>query len=97
LFLNCTTWTSRNPTGAAKQEKVYPPNFAEITECRRKIFSANLGVFGASRRKNFCFFFAKSSFVPEFCNERGTATKKAFKVASFIKQNLRSPNTYKVT
>jgi hypothetical protein len=40
----------------AKQEKGYPPNFAETTEIRRKNFSANLGVFGVSRRKSFCFF-----------------------------------------
>jgi hypothetical protein len=23
-------------------------------------------------------------FLPQFCNEKGTATKKAFKIASFI-------------
>jgi hypothetical protein len=40
-----------------QQEKAYPPNFTEITECRRtKAFSANLGVFGVSRREIFCFF-----------------------------------------
>jgi hypothetical protein len=38
-----------------KEENVYPPNFAEITECRRIFFSANLGVFGGSRRKSLAF------------------------------------------
>jgi hypothetical protein len=39
---------------ATKQRKIYPPNFTEITERRRKkFFSANLGVFGESRRKFF--------------------------------------------
>jgi len=39
------------------EEKAYPPNFAETTECRRtKFFSANLGGFGVSQREFFCFF-----------------------------------------
>jgi hypothetical protein len=43
---------SKQARAATKQEKIYPPRFAE------KSFSANLGVFGASRRK-ICLLFCK--------------------------------------
>jgi len=44
-----STQTSRNQTG-----KYDPPNFTEVTECRRiKFFLANLGVFGVYRRVDF--------------------------------------------
>jgi hypothetical protein len=43
----------------AKPEKFYPPNFAEITECRRKNLSSNLGDFvplAGSAEKALFFF-----------------------------------------
>ncbi len=43
---------------ATKQEEVYPPNFAEITECRRK-FSRRISVSSAFLgEKVFCFYTA---------------------------------------
>jgi len=52
-----------NADSATKQAKVYPPNVAETTERRRiKSFSANLGAFGASRRKILCFFCSDFTF-----------------------------------
>jgi hypothetical protein len=60
--LVCPNADEPQPYRRNKQEKVYPPNFTETTECRRKFFSANLGVFGVSRRKSFCFF-CKDSLV----------------------------------
>jgi hypothetical protein len=39
-------------------EKSSPPNFTEVTECRRiKFFSANLAVFGVSRREFLLFLY----------------------------------------
>jgi DNA repair protein RecO (recombination protein O) len=52
---------SQRGLAAASQKKLYPPNFAEIAEVRRERFSANLGVFGLSRRK---IFFTCSRLMP---------------------------------
>jgi hypothetical protein len=34
--------------------------------------------------------------IPEYCNEKGTVTKKAFKIEGFIKQSLKPAITHKV-
>jgi hypothetical protein len=51
-YMSLPTQTSHNQTG-----KAYPPNFAETyRDSPKKIFSANLGVFGASRSEFFLLF-----------------------------------------
>jgi hypothetical protein len=58
----------RLPTrAAAKQEKIYSPNFAEITECRQKKFRRNSASSALLGGKFVCFF-AKIPLVIDYAS-----------------------------